>query len=214
VDEEGRVDYRGFLQDRTELTGYLDQLSKNAPNPETWSRDAQLAYWINAYNAYTIELILEHYPVQSIRDIGSKIMIPNIVSPWDIKFIEIGNEKYDLNNIEHSIIRKQFDEPRIHFAVICAAHSCPQLRNEAYTAKNLEQQLGEDARNFINDPSRNKIQTDKVQLSKLFSWYKGDFTKGMNLAEYVSQYAEVPVNDDARVSFLEYDWSLNEQKLE
>ena len=209
VDKEGWVDYEGFLKDRATLNKYLELLKANPPVEESWSRDEQLAYWINAYNAFTVDLVLQHYPVTSIKDIGSKIQIPFINSPWDIKFIEIGDKKLDLNNIEHGIIRKQFEEPRIHFAVNCASYSCPLLRNEAYTAEKLDKQLDEQTRQFINDPKRNKINGKKAQLSKIFSWYGGDFTKNMSLKEFIAKYAEEEVTNSTKISYLDYQWQLN-----
>ena len=125
VSEAGFADYRGFQRDSIKLDQYLEKLSNHPPNQDKWSEEEQLAYWINAYNAYTVKLILMHYPVRSIKDIGSSIQIPFVNSPWDIKFIQIGDKKLDLNNIEHSILRKEFEEPRIHFAINCASFSCP-----------------------------------------------------------------------------------------
>ena len=212
VDSEGWVDYDGFLKDKDQLTAYLDLLKKNPPNKSTWSDNEQLAYWINVYNAFTIDLVLQHYPVESIRDIGSKIQIPRVSSPWSHKFIEINGEKHSLDNIEHGIIRKQFDEPRIHFAVNCASYSCPLLRNEAFVADKLDQQLDEQTRKFINDPTRNKITSKKAQLSKLFSWYTGDFTKNSTLKEYIAKYADAEVTKSTKISYLDYRWELNSQQ--
>lgn len=212
VDSEGWVDYDGFMKDKKQLTAYLDLLKKNPPNENTWSDHEQLAYWINAYNAFTLDLVLQHYPIESIKDIGSKIQIPFVNSPWDIKFIEINGEKYDLNNIEHGIIRKKFDEPRIHFAVNCASYSCPLLRNEAYMASKLDEQLDDQTRRFINDPKRNIITTKKAQVSKLFSWYTGDFTKNSSLKEFIAQYSSEEVTNSTKISYLDYQWQLNSQK--
>lgn len=212
VDSDGWVDYDGFLKDKDQLTTYLDLLKKNPPNKSTWSDNEQLAYWINVYNAFTIDLVLQHYPVESIRDIGSKIQIPRVSSPWSHKFIEISGEKYSLDNIEHGIIRKQFDEPRIHFAVNCASYSCPLLRNEAFVADKLDKQLDEQTRKFINDPTRNKITSKKAQLSKLFSWYTGDFTKNSTLKEYIAKYADAEVTKSTKISYLDYRWELNSQQ--
>jgi hypothetical protein len=143
-------------------------LVNNPPDKKEWSESAQLAYWINVYNAFTIKLIIDHYPVESIKDIGSKIQVPFINSPWDIKLIEIEGKKYDLNNVEHSILRKDFEEPRIHFAIVCASFSCPKLRREAFTAEKLEEQLQEQAVDFINDPAKNSISKNKAEVSKIF----------------------------------------------
>ncbi|MEQ9009633.1 MAG: DUF547 domain-containing protein, partial [Ekhidna sp.] len=175
VDEKGMVDYKGLKADRTKLKSYLTMLESNAPE-KSWTKDQKLAYWINAYNAFTLELILEHYPVQSIKDLGSTIKIPFVSTAGDIKFINIGDEEYDLNNIEHGIIRKEFDEPRIHFALVCAAVSCPKLQNQAYTPENLDAQLTKAAKEFLANPSKNEFKSaNQATLSKLFNWYGGDF---------------------------------------
>ncbi|QMU28680.1 DUF547 domain-containing protein [Adhaeribacter radiodurans] len=209
VSTQGKVNYKDFLKDSTALNHYLESLSNNPP-AETWSRAEQLAYWINAYNGFTLQLILRNYPVKSIKDIGSKIKIPFVNTPWDKKFIRIGQTWIDLNHIEHSVLRKEFNEPRIHFAIVCASVSCPTLLNEAYTAANLEQQLNNQARIFINDPSRNQIQSNRIQISKIFSWFKGDFTQRESLIEFLNKYSQVKINPDARVSTLDYNWNLNE----
>ncbi|TDB65058.1 DUF547 domain-containing protein [Arundinibacter roseus] len=209
VNNQGMVDYKGFKQDRAELKKYLNLLSKSAPNNK-WSKDEQLAYWINAYNAYTIELILEHYPVKSIKDIGSSIKIPFVNTPWDVKFIEIGGKKMDLNNIEHGIIRKQFNEPRIHFALVCAAKSCPPLRNEAFTADKLDKQLDDQGRDFLNDPTKNVVTKNSASITKIMDWYGGDFKKKMPVKEWINKYAKTKLESDA-ISYMNYNWALNEQ---
>ena len=209
VAENGKVDYKGFIKDSTELNKYLRQLSSNPPQP-TWTNNDQLAYWINAYNAYTIQLIIRHYPLKSIKDIGSKIKIPFVNTPWDIKFIRIGQNTYDLNNIEHDILRKNFNEPRIHFAIVCASVSCPKLLNQAYTGAQLGQQLQTQTQEFINDPSRNKITSNQAQLSSIFNWFAGDFTKKGSISDFINQYAKVKIKPATKISFLDYNWNLNE----
>ena len=211
VNAEGWVDYKGFLADSIRLQDYLDLLRANHPNKKNWSKDEQLAYWINAYNAFTVELILDYYPVPSIKDIKSGI--PFISSVWDIEFIEIEDQKYTLNNIEHGIIRPKFNEERIHFAVNCASYSCPKLLNEAFCAEHLDQQLDKATKSFINNPEKNIIKEDQIQLSKILNWYWGDFKgKYKSRIEFVNKYSAQQVNEDAEVEFLDYDWSLNEQK--
>lgn len=211
VDEKGLVNYKGFKKDEKELKKYLDLLAKNPP-AETWSQNEQMAYWINAYNANTIQLILDHYPVQSIKDIGSKIKIPFVNTPWDIKFIKVGSEMYDLNRIEHGTLRKKFDDRRIHFALVCAARSCPRLRNEAYTAAKLDAQLDDQGNDFLNNPAKNAVTPQKATLSKYFDWYKGDWKDNDKSVEYwVNKYAKAKINKDTQISFLDYNWSLNEQ---
>ncbi|PSR52609.1 DUF547 domain-containing protein [Adhaeribacter arboris] len=209
VSTQGKVNYKEFLKDSVALNQYLQTLSNNPP-AETWSRAEQLAYWINAYNGFTLQLILRNYPLKSIKDIGSKIKIPFVNTPWDEKFIRIGQSRIDLNEIEHSILRQKFNEPRIHFAIVCASVSCPPLLNRAYTASDLNQQLNKQAHLFINDPSRNKIKPNQIQISKIFSWFKGDFTKKESLIGFLNKYSRVKINPDAQVSTLDYNWNLNE----
>ncbi len=212
VDSEGWVNYDGIKADRAKLNQYLQLVSANAPNDQFWTKDEQLAYWINAYNAYTIDLILKYYPLNSIRDIGSSIQVPFVNSPWDIKFIEIGDQKFDLNSLEHSIIREKFNEPRIHFAVNCASFSCPILRNEAYVAEKLDAQLQEQTIKFINDSKRNKLDKKESQLSMIFSWYQSDFTKNGTLKDFINLYSSTKLEKNTKISFLDYDWSLNKKR--
>ena len=208
VSTTGKVNYQGFIKDKTQFAQYLQLLSNNPPQ-QNWSKDEQLAYWINAYNAFTIQLITQHYPLKSIKDIGSSIAIPFVNTPWNIKFIRIGKETYDLNNIEHDILRRKFNEPRIHFAIVCASVSCPKLLNEAYEGARINTQLEAQAIAFINDPSRNKIAPNQAQLSAIFSWFKGDFTKQGNLISFINKYSKIKVNQNAKISSLDYNWNLN-----
>ncbi len=210
VTDEGLVDYRGFMTDSAQLTEYIDLLSNNAPNDSNWSEDDQIAYWINLYNAATIDLVLQYYPVESIKDIGSSIQVPFVNTPWDIQFIEIAGERYDLNNIEHNILRKKWAEPRIHFAINCASLSCPKLRREAYEGDLLQRQLDEQAREFVNDDFRNDITTTGASLSKLFDWFGGDFRKKMPVRTFVNQYSEIKISEEVEISYKEYDWRLND----
>jgi hypothetical protein len=208
VDNKGFVNYAGFKKDQVQLRKYLTLVEKNAP-AKSWSKDEELAYWINAYNAFTIQLILDNADknITSIKDIGSKIKIPFVNTPWDVKFINIGGEKMDLNNIEHGIIRKKFKEPRIHFALVCAAKSCPPLRNEAFTAKNLDAQLQDQGVRFINDASKNKITANSIKITKLLDWYGRDFNKSQ--IDVVNDYSKIKVNKDATISYMDYNWALN-----
>jgi len=208
VEKSGDVDYDGFIRDSVDLNSYLYQLSANPPSLK-WSKEQQLTYWINAYNAFTIQLIIRNYPLLSIKEIGGKIQVPFINSPWDIAFIRIGNNTLTLNNIEHQILRKQFDEPRIHFAIVCASTSCPRLRNEAYRPEIIEEQLQEQAVDFVNDPSKNIIGKDLVEISKIFQWFGGDFTNNGSLIDYLNKYSTIPINRNAKVRYLDYDWNLN-----
>lgn len=211
VDEKGLVNYKGFKSDEKAFNQYLDLLSKNPPTDKT-PKNEQMAYWINAYNAYTIRLILDHYPLKSIKDIGSKIKIPFVTTPWAAKFFTIGGEKMSLDNIEHGTLRKKYNDPRIHFALVCASISCPRLRNEAYTAAKLESQMDDQGRDFLNNPSKNKITKDEAKLSNYFNWYKGDWTEnGQSVVKWVDKYSTTKITDDTRISYLDYNWNLNEQ---
>lgn len=209
VDKEGYVDYLGFQADSARLNAYLEELTTNPPDENKWTEEEQLAYWINTYNAFTILLILDYYPLKSIKDIGSAIQIPFINSPWDIKFIEINGTKLDLNNIEHSILRKKFNEPRIHFAINCASFSCPKLLQEAYVADKLDDQLEAQAINFINDSNRNAISVSHAKVSKIFSWFKGDFTKNGSLTNFLNKYSKSKIGEDIKITHMVYDWTLN-----
>jgi len=207
VDETGKVNYQGFIDEKDKFTEYLNLLTSNKPT-DKWSKNAQLAYWINVYNAFTIKLVSDHYPIASIKDIKNGIPFVNTV--WDIKFIEFPDEKIDLNKVEHGIIRKDFDEPRIHFAVNCASYSCPRLLNEAFEADKLEEQLSKMAKDFLADERKNIITKDKLQLSKLFSWFKGDFTNDETLIEFLNKYAPVQIDENAEIDHLDYSWELND----
>lgn len=208
VDANGHVSYKGFKQNVVKLDAYLKVLS-DCPPAKNWTKEERLAYWINAYNAFTVKLIIDHYPVKSIKDIGPKLAIPMVNSVWDAKFFKIGGVNMSLNQIEHGILRKEFEEPRIHFAIVCASFSCPKLLNTAFTAKTMEQQLQAQTVDFINDPVRNNIAAEKLQLSSIFNWFKGDFTKNGTLVQFIAPYAKVKVSDKAKVSYLDYDWNLN-----
>lgn len=210
VSKAGVVNYKGFIKDSVELNKYLKLLSDNAPDRKKWSDEEQIAYWINAYNAFTVQLIIRHYPLKSIKEIGGKI--PFVNSTWDVKFINIGGTVMDLNNVEHGILRKEFKEPRIHYAVNCASVSCPILRNEAYTAAKLNSQLDDQGKLFFNDSSRNKISSSKeASLSKIMDWYGGDFKKGgKTVIDHVNKYSKTKLDKKAKISYLTYDWNLNE----
>lgn len=200
VSDEGHVNYQGFKNDIATLYSYIHYLSTQMPS-EKWSKQEKLAYFINVYNANTIKLIVDNYPTKSIKDLHN---------PWSKKFTKIGNDRYSLSDIEHGILRKM-DEPRIHFAINCASTSCPKLVNKAFTAENLEDLLEHATKGFINNPNKNKLSEKKVKLSKIFKWYKDDFTKNARLIDYINRYAAIQIQKDAQISFLEYDWSLNEQ---
>ena len=208
VNEKGFANYKGFIKDSTKLNEYLSVLSANHPSEE-WTSDQRKAYWINAYNAFTVKLIVDNYPVESIKDLGGSIYKVN--TPWDIKFIKIEDKEYDLNNIEHSILRKEWEDPRIHAAVNCASVSCPALRKGAFTANRLDQQLDEQMKAFVNDTSKNKLSADKVRISKLFKWFTGDFKiVSPSVIAYLNEFSNVNIDNNAEIEYIEYDWGLND----
>jgi hypothetical protein len=209
VSPVGKVNYKGIIQDSLKLNAYLELLSANHPNDKNWSADERLAYWINAYNAFTVKLIVDHYPTESIKDI--KKGIPFLNDVWEINFFEIEGKSYNLNDLEHGIIRKRFADPRIHAACNCASFSCPKLSNEAFTAKRLDEQLDNQMRGFINNKTKNQLDADNPKMSKIFKWYAGDFKKtGKSVRDYINQYAEVKINEGADIDYLDYIWTLNE----
>ena len=208
VDDDGWVNYKGFIRDSSKLNKYLQLLESHHPN-DKWTINEQKAYWINAYNAYTVKLITMHYPTPSIKDI--KKGIPFINTVWDIKFIHIEGATYDLNNIEHSILRPKFKDPRVHFAVNCASYSCPALRNEAYTANKLDQQLDDATMKFLTDQTKNIITEKEVKLSKIFSWYRSDFKiNGGNIIDFLNKNQSIKIDKNATIEYLDYNWTLNE----
>jgi len=207
---DGLVDYKGFVKDKERLHAYCELLSKNAPSDKA-SKNSKLAYYINVYNAQTVKLIVDNYPVESIRDLHPTIKIPGVNSVWHITKFMVGSKEMSLNDVEHEVLRKM-DEPRIHFAINCASMSCPPLRNEAYTAEKIDAQLTDQAKTFINTARYNKITKDHVEISNIFNWFEGDFKKNGTLIEYLNKYSTVQIAADAKVDHLDYDWSLNDVK--
>lgn len=199
VSNQGNVNYQEVRNDWQSLRDYIASLGNKMPNAD-WSKDEKLAYWINAYNAMTIDLILRHYPVSSIKDIDN---------PWKQRFWKLGDKWYNLDEIEHQIIRKMA-EPRIHFALVCAAVSCPKLYNHAFTAENLESSLGTLTREFLADTSKNKIAEDRIEISKIFQWFTKDFKQNGSLIDFLNQYTEVQISDTAKKKYKVYNWDLND----
>jgi hypothetical protein len=203
VSKEGMVDYKNFNQKRLRL--YLTSLEKVTPN-SSWSKDRKKAFWINVYNAYTLQIVLENYPVKSIRNIKKSGK-----TAWRIPFVKVGNQTYTLDDLEHEILRKKHKDPRIHVAVNCASISCPKLLNVAFTEENLDTKLENLMIGFVNDTTRNKISNEKVKISKIFSWFKEDFTEKGSIIEYLNQYSETPIHKNAQIRYKTYDWNLNEK---
>lgn len=203
VDEKGNVAYKNFKNDESKLGEYISYLQKTTPKKD-WSANKTKAFWINAYNAYTLQLILENYPIKSIMKIKKKGK-----DAWNIPFANVGGKNYTLNYIEHEILRKDFNDPRIHVGVNCASGSCPQLGNFAFTEDNIDIELKRLMKLFINDTTRNKITEKKIYISKIFEWFKGDFTKNGSLIDYLNNYSTIKINKKAKVRYLKYDWNLN-----
>lgn len=199
VSEDGKVNYKAFKNNPIELHVYIDSLGENMPNDQ-WNDQDKLAYWINAYNAMTIDLIIKNYPVKSIQDIKE---------PWKQRLWKLGSKWYNLNEIEHQILRKM-NEPRIHFGIVCASYSCPKLQNEAFTALQLDAQLTKATREFLADLNRNSITSDNINISKIFKWFSKDFKQNGNIIDFINQYSDVQISSKAKTSFKDYNWNLNE----
>ncbi len=209
VSADGEVDYKGIQSEQNKLEGYLKTVSENPPT-EKWSENQKLAYWINAYNGFAVKLIVDNYPLKSIQDLHPTIKIPGISTVWKKDFFKIGGEDFSLHQIEHKILRKDFEEPRIHFAINCASVSCPKLRNEAYTAEKVQDQMEDQAKDFVNDESKNKISASKIEISKIFNWFEGDFENDGDIIDFLNKYSEVNISKDAEVDYMDYNWNLNE----
>lgn len=199
VSNNGNVNYKGFKSNHTALRNYISSLSENLPT-ESWSKNEKLAYWMNAYNAMTVDLIVRNYPLKSIKDIDK---------PWEQRLWELGDKWYNLEEIEHQILRKM-NEPRIHFGIVCASYSCPKLLNEAFEASNVGAQLTKATKEFLSDSKRNNISANKIKLSKIFSWFAKDFKQDGSLIDFLNKYSEITISKNAKKSFKEYIWTLNE----
>jgi len=207
VSIKGDVNYKGFQKDSLQLNKYLESLESNPPK-SSWSDHKIIAYWINAYNAYTIQLVIRHFPIKSIKEIGGKI--PFINSSWDIKFINIGTELLDLNNIEHSKLRKNYKDPRLHMALVCASKSCPILLNEAYEENMLGTQLDGQSRKFLADPFRNSFTNKNAEISMIFKWYVSDFSGTMGVRNFLKKHGPtLAQSDKIKIKHKDYDWGLN-----
>ncbi|MDX1463911.1 MAG: DUF547 domain-containing protein [Marinirhabdus sp.] len=201
VDNDGMVDYKGFQNDQAKLDEYLNLLASQDPS-DNWSVQELLAFYINLYNAQTVKLIVENYPVESIKDINS---------PWTKGRARVGDKELSLGGIENGILRKM-NEPRIHFAINCASISCPKLRQEAYTAAKIDEQLQEQTLEFINGP-QNDIAPNQAELSSIFKFYPDDWKVDgkVNITGYINQYSDTKLNPKADLTYKNYDWGLNEQ---
>ena len=198
VTKNGNVNYKLIHANQTDLNVYLNLFAKTSPD-NTWSKNEKLAYWINAYNAFTIKLIIDNYPTKSIKDISK---------PWDKKLANINGKKVSLNYIEHDVLRKM-QEPRIHFAINCASVSCPKMLNTAFLPETLNSQLNTAAKRFINS-KENRIEKENVKLSKIFKWFSDDFKISGNVLDFINTYSDTKVSNKESYKYLDYNWSLNE----
>jgi hypothetical protein len=232
--KSSQVRYAGLMQDRSELKAYLSTLSKvTQAEFSAWSKPQQMAFLINAYNAYTVEKILTRYPgLKSIRDFG-----PVFGNPFKDKFFTLLGREFSLDMIEHETLRKPgaYDEPRVHFAVNCASTGCPMLREEPYVAARLDAQLEEQTKRFLSDRSRNRFnaQDSALEVSEIFKWFSSDWSSGYRgfdgkspamqsreqfFAKYAALLADTPAQQQviadrkAAIRHLDYDWTLNDAK--
>lgn len=218
--KQSRVDYDGFKADRAALKQVLTAMSAVPPAEfERWPREQQMAFLVNAYNAFTVELILTRWPdLKSIKDLGTLLQ-----SPWKKKFFVLLGEERHLDWIEHEQLRARYQDPRVHAALNCASIGCPALRNEAFTVPKLQAQFDDGMQRFMSDRTRNRVAGGKLEVSLIFKWFREDFEQGWLgfhkledvFVRYAAQLSDQP--DEQRllregllpVSYLQYDWSLN-----
>jgi len=233
--KNGLVNYKALSSNKAKLSVYLQQLEQVNPNEfKNWSENEQMAFWINAYNAITLEAILQNYPIKY----GSLILrarfpqnsIRQIKKVWDKVYTKVMGKELTLNQIEHEILRKKFHDPRIHFVIVCASIGCPKLESRAFYADDLAQRLEQAAQNFITDAKHVRLNKKEniLHLSSIFQWYLTDFTTSDNsfktyhkkergiLNFIVKRLSETErefiLTNQPKIKYLKYDWTLNEQK--
>lgn len=236
--KNGLVNYKALKSNRSQLENYLKQIEQVNPSDfENWTKDVKMAFWVNAYNAITIEGILRNYPIQWGGFLAKrrfpKSSIRQIKKFWDTVFIKTMGKNLTLNQIEHDILRKKFDDPRIHFVIVCASIGCPVLENRAFFAENVNDRLDQASADFVTNPEKVRLDKEKniLYLSSIFDWYKKDFKisensgiilkkykkKERGIIEFVLKYIgetekNYIIQNKLRIRYLDYDWSLNEQK--
>ncbi|RAK65937.1 DUF547 domain-containing protein [Hymenobacter edaphi] len=209
VQADGRLGYAALAEHDDQLRGYLQALRRTTPQAD-WSRPDQAAFWLNVYNAYTVQLAVAYYPVQRLSDIKVKT-VGGYRSVWEAPEVNVGGKQYSLNQIEREILPRLLpQDPRRFLALHCAAASSPGLLPEAYCGQRLHQQLDAQARRFVNDPARNQLTAGAVQVSSVFDWHAAEFGDAARLIAFLNRYAATPVAPDATVQYLPYDWSLND----
>lgn len=220
---DGKVDYASLKNQRNQLDAYVKSLSElSKKDYENMGPHEKIAFWINAYNAVAIQLVIDHRPLQkrlSWRALAfpenSIQQIPNV---WNREVLEVFGEKQSLNHIEHKILRKEFREPRVHFALVCASLGCPILRGEPYDGTELNAQLEDQVRNFILDSKKVRYdeQTDALYLSPIFKWFRSDFERNGGVIAFVKTHwpneTKEKISEKTKIEWLHYDWSLNERR--
>ena len=201
VSATGKVDYQGFKSDKKNLDAYLGKLRENSPQ-SSWSKNQKIAYWVNIYNAFTIQKVVEKYPnINSILDLENGKV-------WTTATINIANKDYTLDQIEKEILIKELKEPRVHFAVNCAANSCPPLWNKAWEDSDLDKNLDTRSKEFLNNKNYNLLTFNELRLSKIFEWYAADFG---NVFTFIRKYSKTAFTISPSVKYQEYDWKLNKK---
>jgi hypothetical protein len=215
--KSGRVNYSALKANPKPLDDYLAELAVVSENDfNKWPKKERLAFLINLYNGSTLKLIVNHYPIKSIKKIGGLFS-----SPFDQPAVRAFGKTMTLNQLEHGIIRPQYHEPRVHFALVCAAKGCPPLRSEAYLGSRLDEQLDNQAKIFLANPEKNRVEDHTVFLSPIFKWYGDDFTKKYgSVLNFVRQYfsqndakslrTATTAQDEFKIKYTDYDWSLND----
>ncbi|WP_345115588.1 DUF547 domain-containing protein [Hymenobacter algoricola] len=210
VTRDGRIDYTGMLEEEDKLGAYLETIRKTPPDERTWSRSEQQAYWLNVYNAATVYMVLQYYPVRSMNEIKVK-SLKGSKSAWEAPSVTVGSKEYSLNQIEREVLRNKFQDPRVHFALGSAAETSPPLLNEAYDGTRLNQQLDGQVRRFVNNAKFNQLAAGHLRLSSLFDWYSVEFGEGPQLVAWLNTYSTVVIAPTATVEFLSFDWTLNDR---
>jgi hypothetical protein len=194
----GVVDYKGIAENK-DFKKAIELLASEAPT-DKWEKNAAKAHWINLYNAFTVKLIVDNMPIASIKDIDE---------PWKKPFIANGDATYSLDQIEHEILRKNFTDPRIHFALNCASFSCPVLHNAAFRADGLDEKLTLLTQNFLNDINRNQISGPLANVSQIFEWYATDFDAEGGVRAFIAKYRGREIPESVKLKYIPYDWKLN-----
>jgi len=214
VDGLNRVDYAGLRAEKVAIAAYVSQLEKTPV--ERLDRPEQFAFWCNLYNAVTVRVVVEHYPIASIRDIrlGGTLMASVMGGPWKAKLAKVGDIALSLDDIEHTILRGDFKDPRLHYAINCGSIGCPNLRVRPFTGAALEHDLEEAAHDFVNSGRGMTLEGDRIVLSGIFKWYRRDFGGDeAHVLRHIARYAEAErraaIESGFRVTRYDYDWRLN-----